>query len=55
MVYNGWVYEQQRITNDNKEQKLSDSTEPTIAYTPCYTKCGFIKKGLKSEKNEKKL
>lgn len=24
------------MTEDNKEQKLSDSTEPAIAYTPCY-------------------
>lgn len=24
------------MTKDNKEQKLSDSTKPAIAYTPCY-------------------
>jgi len=26
----------QNMAKDNKEQKLSDSTEPAIAYTPCY-------------------
>ena len=25
----------QNMINDNKEQKLSDSTEPAIAYTHC--------------------
>ena len=24
------------MTNDNKQQKLSDSTEPAISYSTCY-------------------
>jgi len=32
----------QNMTKDNKEQKLSNSTNPAIAYTPCYMQCGFI-------------
>jgi len=31
----------QNMTNDNKQQKLSDSTEPAIAYSTCYVS-GFI-------------
>lgn len=26
----------QNMTNDNKQQKLSDSTEPAITYSTCY-------------------
>ena len=31
----------QFMTKDNKQQKLSDSTEPAIAYSTCYVS-GFI-------------
>lgn len=31
----------QNMTNDNKQQKLSDSTKPAIAYSTCYVS-GFI-------------
>lgn len=32
----------QNMTNDNKEQKHSDSTEPAIDYTLLCVWCGFI-------------
>ena len=30
------------MNKDNKQQKLSDSTEPAIAYTPCYKRGKII-------------
>lgn len=32
----------QNMRKDNKEQKLSDSTEPAIAYTTCYKPFLFV-------------
>ena len=31
----------QIMTNDNKQQKLSDNTKPAIAYSTCYRQYGI--------------
>ena len=40
------------MTNDNKQQKLSDSTDTAIAYSTCYVQCGDNLELLKSQPNE---
>src|SRR5574344_967210 len=40
------------MTEDNKKQKHSDSTEPAIAYNTCYVQCGDNLELLKSQPNE---
>ena len=39
------------MTNDNKQQKLSDSTEPAIAYSTCYVPCGLELNRIYNESN----
>ena len=40
------------MTNDNKQQKLSDSTDTAIGYSTCYVQCGDNLELLKSQPNE---
>ena len=42
----------QNMTNDNKQQKLSDSTDTAIAYSTCYVQCGDNLELLKTQPNE---
>jgi len=42
----------QNMTNDNKQQKLSDSTDTAIAYSTCYVQCCDNLELLKSQPNE---
>ena len=41
----------QNMTKDNKQQKLSDSTDTAIAYSTCYVQCGLELNRIYNESN----